>query len=285
MSEENFCNNGECKINRRGEKHPMHIIDKKMNDPLKKFDEKYKKWIQNLSTKHSLLFILGLSAIMIGIATYLVDKIFNENNFPRPDNLHTIVIEIGIGVTIALVIWAYSTMQQNTMRKLVNDIKKIVKKEDENKEEIKQDVSLLLNRRLHTTIRALKRSLGMYENYSKESDPEKKQNYWKIFLNNYDHAHERLDLKLDLLKLMEIYGRATARQYWELLSDLQITSNNFFFGMDEKDEESAFASHITDCLKKSENLKKIIEPLSSQIVKSKDLSSSKENTKKDSENS
>jgi len=29
MSEEKLCNVGKCKINRRGEKHQMHIINKK----------------------------------------------------------------------------------------------------------------------------------------------------------------------------------------------------------------------------------------------------------------
>lgn len=283
MSKENFCNNGKCKINRRGEKHSMHIIDKKMNDHLKRFDEKYNKWIQNLSTKHFLILILGLSAGMIGLATYVVDEFFNKNNLPRPDNLHTIVIEIGIGVTIAVVIWAYSTIQQNRMRKLVNDIKKTVKKEEENKEEIRQDISFILNRRLDTTMRALKRSLSLSDSYQKESDSEKKQEYWLSMFRNFDHSHERLDLKLDLLKLMEIYGRAIARQYWDLLNNLQITSSMFFFGQDEKDELSAFVSHIKDCLSGSENLKKIIKPLASQIVKPKDRSSREKSNQQNSE--
>lgn len=278
MSKENLCNVGKCKINRGGEKHLMHIIDKKMNNPLKKFDEKFEKWIQNLSTKQLLLLVLGVSVIAIGITTNLVDEIFNEYNFPRPDNLHTIIIEIGIGVTIAVVIWAYSTMQQNKMGKLVKDIKKIIKKEEKNKEEIRQDISLILNRRLDTTMRALKRSLSLHESYQQEKDAEKKQNYWVSMLSNFDNSHERLDLKLDLLKLMEIYGRATARQYWNLLNDLQMTSNVFFFGQDEKEELSAYISHVKDCLKHSENLKKVIEPLASIIVKPQDHSLIKESS-------
>lgn len=277
MTVENLCNNGRCKRIRMGEKHSMHIIDKKMNDLLKKFDEKYKKWIRNLSTKHFLVLILVLSAGMIGLATYVVDEFFNKNNLPRPDNLHTIVIEIGIGVTIAVVIWAYSTIQQNRMRELVSDIKKTVKKEEGNKEEIRQDISLILNRRLDTTMRAVKRSLRLSESYQKESNSEKKQWQWESMLSAFDHSHERLDLKLDLLKLMEIYGRATARQYWNLLNNLQLTSDMFFFGHDEKDELSAFVSHIKDCLNDSENLKKVIEPLASQIVKPKAHSLSENN--------
>ena len=87
-------------------------------------------------------------------------------------------------------------------------------------------------------------------------------------LNNFDRSHERLDLKLDLLKLMEIYGRATARQYWKLLNDLQLTSGVFFFGNDDKDELSAFISHIKDCLEDCKNLKNVIELLASNKVKS-----------------
>jgi len=285
MSKENLCNDGKCKINRSGEKHQMHIINKKMNNPLKKFDEKIEKWFQNLSTKQLLLLVLGLSAIAIGITTNIVDKIFNEYNFPRPDNLHTIIIEIGIGITIAAIIWANSTMQQNKMRKLVKDVKKIVKKEEDDKEEIKQDISFILIRKILMAIRTLKHSLGLHELYQKEKDPEKKQNYWKSMLRNFDNSHERLDLKLDLIKLMEIYGRATARQYWELLNDLQMTSSVFFYGEDETDELSAFISHVNKCLEKTENLKSVIEPMASQTIRSQDTSSPHENNHEDSENS
>jgi len=87
-------------------------------------DEKPNR-IQKLSDKQFVLVILVLGAIMIAIATYLIDGIFVDFGLPYPENLHTLIIEIGIGVIITLLIYSFSTQQQNKLKRLVAEIKNL----------------------------------------------------------------------------------------------------------------------------------------------------------------
>jgi hypothetical protein len=87
--------------------------------------DKKSNWASRMSDKQFVLVILLLGSFMIGIATYIVDDVFKKNNFPYPENLHTLVIEVGIGVIITLLIYAFSTKQQNKLTKLVSEIKKL----------------------------------------------------------------------------------------------------------------------------------------------------------------
>lgn len=265
MSKENLCNVGKCKINRRGEKHPMHIIDKKMNNPLKKFDEKFEKWFQNLSTKQLLLLVLGLSVIAVGITTNLVDKIFNEYNFSRPDNLHTIIIEIGIGVTIAVIIWAYSNMQQNKMGKLVKDIKQIIKKEEKIKDEIKEDVANTINLRCDLVIMNLEKATKSMKSYHIEVDPNKKATLLKIAQAGFMRCSRRYNVGIERLEMMKIFGRAITIMYYDLANVL--IDDLSWYDFTDPNEIKAFHEDIDIGLKKAKNLKKIITPLASSQVK------------------
>lgn len=85
----------------------------------KKSDEKSK-----LSSKQFVLVVIVLGSIAIALATYLVDDLFKTHQLPYPENLHTLVIEVGIGVIITLLIYTFSTQQQRRLESLVTEIKK-----------------------------------------------------------------------------------------------------------------------------------------------------------------
>lgn len=88
-------------------------------------DDEKSNQIKKLSDKRFGLIILILGAIMITIATYLIDDLFRDFGLPYPENLHTLVIEIGIGVIITLLIYSFSTQQQQKLTRIVTDIKKL----------------------------------------------------------------------------------------------------------------------------------------------------------------
>ena len=47
MSKENFCNDGKCKINRKGEKHELHKDVSMKIDSMEKFEVKMNTWIRD----------------------------------------------------------------------------------------------------------------------------------------------------------------------------------------------------------------------------------------------
>ena len=117
-----------------------------------------------------------------------------------------------------------------------------------------------MNGKLDLTIRSLKHSLEMFENYKNNKDG--KSDIWKeIMLNAYTRTQHYIDLKMNLLELMKIYGTHIARMYWRLIGDLQITSS-MYSELDERNIHE-FAKFVEEGLFQAEELKKMIEPLGS----------------------
>lgn len=275
MSRENLCNDGSCKLLRMtGDRNHKHENKNKNKTKLLRVALAY---LFGLTYGVTLALVIGIH-FGTGTDTVIKDA---YGNWLDVKNWVAMIVTLVIPIGVAVGLWYYSHKQQQIMHdeskiqqekisSLTDEVHKIVKEDATTKEEIKQDLSWMLNRNLASTINGLERTLKSNEYYSKESNPDKKKNFWNSMLNNFDRGHKRLDLHLDLLKLIEIYGRATGRQYWNLLHDLQVTSGNFFFDIDDISELPAFIEHVKDCKNKCENLKKIIEPMASDTVKSRD---------------
>lgn len=91
-----------------------------MNDEIKFYEHPLK-----LSNLQFTLVLITLSSVGIALVTYFIDDLWKKQQFPYPENLHTLIIEVGIGIIITLLIYTFSIQQQNKMKRLVCEIKKI----------------------------------------------------------------------------------------------------------------------------------------------------------------
>ena len=180
-------------------------------------------------------------------------------------NVTTLVLEIAFGGMITWTVYILSKKWKienekisEKLEALTLEVKKIVSEESQIRKEIVKDLSYHLNSKLGIVIKELTHSLNMYENYKNDKDG--KSEHWKsVVLTSYKRTQYFIDFHIDLLELMKIYGVSTARQYWNLLVDLQVTSSMY----NELDEITIheFASFVQDGLDKTKRLKEIIESL------------------------
>ncbi len=152
-------------------------------------------------------------------------------------------------------------------RDLTTEIKKDTEELSKIRKEVKEDVSFALKKRIHFVKRNLERCIKLYKDYQSEKDPGRKENFLNSAFARFDQCYTTLRIDLDLIKLIEIFGRPVGRQYWNLLSDFQLNSKNYFTS-DDEGEIHSFMSHVDDCLKRTLNFEKIIEPFASASVKS-----------------
>jgi signal transduction histidine kinase len=129
---------------------------------------------------------------------------------------------------------------------------------EETKKEIQEDVANLLNSRLGNVIAQLEDgSLSQFEKWKSETtNLQKKDNFKKNCISEYDRCFGLLNIQIELLELMRILGRDTSRQYQSLLSKLSISSN--LYDVDIDDCMPAFIEHVKKCLSECKDLKKII---------------------------
>ena len=104
-----------------------------------------------LSRKHRYFAVFSLSAIAICAIAFFINDIFTRFNLPRPDPLVALVIEISIGVIIALVIFIESDRQQKKIVKLITEQEKF--KKEQHDFAINRVRSYLAS--LHTAIKSL----------------------------------------------------------------------------------------------------------------------------------
>jgi len=217
-----------------------------------------------------------------------IENVYNDQIVSNAISFRQATISVVIIAAIAVIIFLVTNMQSTKIEKLVtsnnslskglakltDEDHKVVTKQETTRKEIQGDISFILKKKLYFVKKDLEHSLNLYEKYKIEPDSETKKNYLTHTMDAFDRCYAHLDVKLDLLKLIEIYGRATARQYWELLADLENNSKLFFFRDDFEEELSSFMYHAKYCLEKTKELKNIIDPLASPTIKPKSPPSS-----------
>ena len=213
--------------------------------------------------------------------------LFKQFNGISTINSYTGLVLGAIAILITIGFGAISRRQNTTTNNLIiktgglitetqsltREIKKDTEELTKIRNEVKEDVSFTLKKRIHFVKRNLKRCVVLYDKYQKEKDLTKKENYLNSAFGEFDRCYLSFRMDLDLIKLMEIFGRAIGRQYWSLLTDFQMNSKNFWLE-DINDELDAFMSHVKNCLKNTESFEKIIEPFASAYVKGEKKSSS-----------
>jgi len=219
------------------------------------------------------VFYAFVGLLAVGFVIWLSENILNIKN--DLFNASALVLEGAIGLMIAWTVYVYSKKWKvendkvtedikkitEDLNHLTNDIKKIVSEESQIRKEIIFDLSYHLNSKLDITIRTLKHSLEMFENWKNKKNGET-ENWKNAMLNSYKRTHHFIDFKINLLDLMKIYGVKTSRAYWKLLGDLQITSE-IYAELDERNI-SEFAVAVEEGLSEAEELKKIIMPLGTE---------------------
>lgn len=186
-------------------------------------------------------------------------KIFSNNDI---SNWATIIIEIGIGIILAISLFIYSKVQQDNTNRVLKD-------QDKQYKEIQQDVAKTLIGRLESVQRNLEHSSTL----DKKWKDTEKVNFRNSLASEYDLCHTQANLELNLIDYMRIFNVALARNYWLLLRKLGIKSDLFFFSRDntffpvgtekEKSEQEylRFIDHINECLKICNELKESLEEL------------------------
>lgn len=191
-------------------------------------------------------------------------------------NLTSIIIEITIGLLVTWTVFIYSKkwnvqnekvtenikVLSENLQKITEDVHKRVTEEANIRKEIIKDISFLLHRNLNRVIKELEHSLELYEFYLQNKDG--KSEYWGVKMKEwYSRGQANLDLKIGLLDLMKIYGVSIARDYWNLLNDLQVTSNMYKDTGTETVVE--FSEFVQASLNSALELKKIVEPLAAKV--------------------
>lgn len=218
-------------------------------------------------------FYAFVGILAIAFVFWLSDNGLNVEN--DLFNASALVLEGAIGLMIAWTVYVYSKKWKVENEKVTDDIKKItedlnylskdikkiVSEESQIRKEIVFDLSYHLNSKLDTTIITLKHTLIMFENWKNKKNGTT-ENWKNAMLNSYKRTQHFIDFKINLLDLMKIYGVKTSRKYWNLLGDLQITSE-IYTDLDEKNILE-FSIFVKESLNKTEELKKIIAPLGTE---------------------
>ena len=141
---------------------------------------------------------------------------------------------------------------------LIKDVRKMVTEENTIRKEIIHDISYHLNGHLKTIIMTLEHSLQMYEN-CKNAKNDEKEHWFTVMKESYCRPQHFLDLKINLLDMMKVFGANISRKYWCLLADLQTTNLLKDMPIDQID---VVAKAIRESLNLAKELKSIVDPLS-----------------------
>lgn len=218
----------------------------------------------------AILTISSIATIVYSIIDYVKHDVYTGS---------ALTVEIGMGIVIAWIVFIYSKkwdkenkkvtadikMLTENLKQITDDVRQTVIEESAIRKEMVSDMSFYLDRNLNRVILELNESLQMYDNYKNNKDG--RSEYWMVQTKEwYSRAHHSLDFKIGLLDLMKIFGVNISRKYWDLFTDLQITSSIY------KDVEIKnmyeFAGLISNALDKAKELKNIIEPYLHQKSKS-----------------
>ena len=185
-----------------------------------------------------------------------------------------IVITLGFGVMAS----KQNKLTNNVLHEtklLTSGIKKDVDEVTKIRNAVKEDISFTLKKRIQFVKKNLERCQEVYKKYKdEETDGNKKNGLLNSIFGNFDRCYVSFRMDIDLIKLMEIFGRETARQYWNLLTDFQMDSKNYWLENPEE-ELGTFMNHVNDCLKNTKSFEKIIEPFAHASINARiDLDSS-----------
>lgn len=174
-------------------------------------------------------------------------------------NWVTMILELSVGGAVGSIFFYIQKRQGVALQNLATEVKTIVRDEAIIRKQIRDDFSYFLNGKLELVIRQLETSLNDYEKYQKAQNAED-ANLWKINMqHSYDNCHTHLDMGVNLLELMKIYG-SIARLYWHVLGKLQFSSKWWY--LNENDSQiSDFAKNVKECLKNCQDLRSKILPL------------------------
>lgn len=185
-------------------------------------------------------------------------------------NATALVLEVGFAIAITWTVYLYSkkwkVQNDNAMKAIENvakkleeltkDIQDAVKEDKRIRDEIRYDFSYHLNGKLKTVITTLTSSLQMYDNYINNKDG--KRDIWKpVVYSSFNRTQHYLNMQINLLDLMRIFGTGPARQYSNLLTNLQVTSE--IYGKDDYDI-AEFVGYVRESLEQANELKTTIAP-------------------------
>lgn len=197
------------------------------------------------------LIATGFVSIVAFIGGLFVAVYIHKRQEVKQDKIAEVTTEVGTlsGKIIDLV---------SKQDELIKDVRKMVTEENTIRKEIIQDISYHLNGHLKTIIMTLEHSLQMYENCKNAKNGEK-EHWFTVMKESYCRPQHFLDLKINLLDMMKIFGANVSRKYWRLLADLQTTNLLKDMPINQIDE---VAKAIRESLNLAKELKNIVEPLS-----------------------
>ena len=177
----------------------------------------------------------------------------------------TIIAFLG-GVAIATSIYFRQKSEQVEIKNLISRVEQISSRQEEVSQEVREDVAHGLSGKLEVVILNLAQCIHLFELRDQETDPTKRINFMHSMANEYDRCFGILNLEINIIELMRIFGRATARQYWTLLNHLGIHSSIY---IQSDDDLQSFIWHVNECLGLCLELNDVILPLASDQVRSR----------------
>lgn len=169
------------------------------------------------------------------------------------------------GVATATILDRRQRYEQGEIKNLISKVEQISNRQNEVAQEIREDVSHGLTTKLELVILNLDQCIHLFELRNQETDPTLRLNFMRSMTDEYDRCYGFLNLEINLIELMRIFGRATARQYWTLVSFLGINSNIY---VQSDDDLQSFIGHVNECLGRCLDLYEAILPQSSDQVRS-----------------
>lgn len=247
--------------------------------------------VKDWSTRKFFTVVIILFSFLIGLATWTVTDTFTKLGIPDPPNLVTIVIEIGVGVFIAFIIFVYSARHQNRITRLVNEVKvfedkqtqqmgkvesltveleKMIKKQDDLLNEVRKVYAMSYVNWVHTITVSFVHIIKLYENNYLQSKPfsKNKQTARNNLIDAYNRNLTIWSPKIEVMELVKYFGQKLANLVWTSQTHLQAEDWN-------PSTDKYMAGMMNDYIgqvKKAINLKKEFLPFCDESVKIKDES-------------
>ncbi len=133
-------------------------------------------------SKYVLSFAIGILIIAFAALAFSAAKILEFYNFPDSPNLSTLIIEIGVGIIIALIIFTYTKKNEKQLKEALAEIKKMVKNQHDFVQNRQREVNARLFQVMENMLKDVKQIIQHSEEWKKETDLDRRQNIWlKIY--------------------------------------------------------------------------------------------------------
>ena len=195
--------------------------------------------------------------MMVMLVTPVIFVLVDENSdWP---NALTLMVEVAVGVLIAIIVYVYSKTQYNTSQELSSRMNHILQELERGHMSERRLVSRALVLRLHSVFRILERVLQQDAKYT-ISSIEERENILTRQQQRTKDIVSQLDLRISPLKLARIFDDSIARLYSDILIQLQFIQEPFLDIEDYDDRRVDNIKYWKECIIHCKRLLDYVKP-------------------------